>query len=76
MTARECGSVADWLCAPARLVEVCLTEAYSRFPAHRNKVGRTRVQHRRLQAILRLIGAGVTTGPDRPVRADNPIRNT
>ena len=76
MTARELASVAGWLCAPARLVKVCLTEACDRFTAHRNKVGRTRVQHRRLPAILRLIGAGLNTGPDQPFRADDPIRNT
>ena len=76
MTARERASVAAWPCAPARLVKVCLTETCDRFPAHRNKVGRTRVQPRRLPAILRLISAGVTTGPDQPFRADDLIRNT
>ena len=76
MTAREHASAAGWLCAPARLVKVCLTKACDRFPPHRNKVGRTRVQHRRSPAILRLIGAGVTTSPDQPVRAHDPIRNT
>jgi hypothetical protein len=76
MTARECGSVAGWLCAPARLVEVCRTEAYGRFPDPRNNVGRTRVQHRSLQAILQVIDTGVTTSPDQPIRADDPIQNT
>jgi hypothetical protein len=76
MTARECGSVAGWLCAPARLLEVRRTEACGRFPDPRNNLGRTPVQHRRSQAILRLIGTGVTTDPDQPVRADDPIQNT
>ena len=75
MTARERASVAAWPCAPARLVRVCLTEACDRFTGHRNNVGRTRVQHRRLQVILRLIGGGVTTGPDQPFRADDLIHN-
>ena len=76
MTARELASVAGWLCAPARLVKVCLTETCDRLPGHRNQVGRAPVQPRRLPAILRLIGAGVTTGPDHPFRADDLIRNT
>ena len=67
---------AGWVCAPARLVEVCLTETCDRFPANRNKVGRTRVQPRCLPAILRLISACVTTGPHQPLRADDLIRNT
>ena len=76
MTARESGSVAGWLCAPARLIEVCLTEACGRFPGHRDTLGHTCDQHRHLQAILRVIGTGVATGLDQPVRADDPIRNT
>lgn len=76
LTARECGSVVGWLCAPARLVQVCPTQACGRFPGHHNKLRHVHGQCRRLPAILRLIITVVTTGPDRPVRADDPIRNT
>ena len=73
MTARECGSVAGWLSAPARLVKVCPIQACGRFPGHHNTLHRVRGQCRRLPAILRLIVTVVTTGPDQPVRADDPI---
>jgi hypothetical protein len=76
MTARECGSVSGWLCAPARLVEVRLPETRGRFPGHRNNVGRTRVQLRRLPPIPQLIHPGIDTGPEQPVRGDDPIPNT
>jgi hypothetical protein len=76
MTVRDCGSVVDSRCAPARLLEVCLTEPAGRFPDHRNKTDGSRPRHPRLNPIPRLIGAGVATDPGLPVRPDNPIRNT
>jgi hypothetical protein len=76
MTARECDSVAAWRCAPTRLVEACPTEVCGLFPGHHNALRRIHGQCRRLPAILRLLVTVVTTGPDQPVRADDPIRNT
>jgi hypothetical protein len=76
MTPRECASTAGWWCATARLVEVRLTEPDTRFPTHRNKLGRSHVQHWTLYALLRLTGAGLTTASELPIRADDPIRNT
>jgi len=76
MTVCDCGSVVDSPCAPARLRDVRLAEPGSRFPANRNKVGCSRAPHLHLNAIPRLIGTGVTTGPGLPARADNLIRNT
>nr|AUN35941.1 hypothetical protein [uncultured bacterium] len=55
---------------------MCLTEPGSRSPSHRNQAGRSCAQHPHLNAIPRLIGAGVATGPGLPLRADNPIRIT
>ena len=76
MTARERGSVTGWLCAPVRLIDVCLTETCGRFLRHRNNVDRTPVQHRRLQNMLLLIRTDIATRPGHPVRGDDPIRNT
>jgi len=53
-----------------------LTQHDSRFPTHRNKLGAPAFSIGRLHAMLRLSGAGVTTAPDLPIHADDPIRNT